>query len=47
MTEKEREREDWLEERAAIIEYEGGYARGVAEDLALEMWIAFKLGVKP
>lgn len=28
----------WIEERAAIIEFEGGIARERAEDIAVDLW---------
>ncbi len=34
----EYDKQEWLEERAAIIEFDGGLPRAEAERLALECW---------
>ena len=34
----EYDKREWLDERAAIIEYDGGMTREEAEKLALECW---------
>ena len=38
MTDAELSRHEWLEERAAILEFRAGYSRAEAERTALEMW---------
>jgi hypothetical protein len=38
MTDAELHREEWLSERAAILEFCGGYQRETAEAMALEEW---------
>lgn len=38
MTNDELHREEWIEERAGILEFEAGYERIVAEALAKAMW---------
>ena len=38
MTEAELHREEWIEERAGILEFDAGYERIVAEALAKAMW---------
>ena len=38
MTETELHREEWIEERAGILEFEAGRERIVAEALAKAMW---------
>lgn len=32
------EREEWIEERSAILEYEAGFPRHIAERMAVEQW---------
>jgi hypothetical protein len=38
MTDAELHREEWIEERAGILEHDAGYPRIVAEALAKAMW---------
>lgn len=32
------EREEWIEERSAILEYEAGFPRHLAERMAVSQW---------
>jgi hypothetical protein len=38
VTDAELHREEWIEERAGILEHDAGYDRTVAEALAKAMW---------
>jgi len=38
MTDAELHRQEWIEERAGILEFDAGYDRTVAEALAKAMW---------
>lgn len=38
MRQAELEREEWIEERSAILEYEAGFPRHIAERMAVEQW---------
>ena len=38
MTDAELNRQEWIEERAGILEHDAGYPRIVAEALAKAMW---------
>lgn len=40
VTDAELSRLEWLEERAAILEFMAGFSRADAERMALEMWNA-------
>lgn len=38
MTDDELHREEWIEERSGILEFDAGYDRTVAEALAADQW---------
>ncbi|MFO0335556.1 MAG: hypothetical protein ACK53C_11125 [Pseudomonadota bacterium] len=38
MTEAKLHREEWIEERAALLEFEAGYTRAEADRMAAEQW---------
>jgi hypothetical protein len=38
MSEAELHREEWIEERAAILEFEAGFPRASAERMAVQQW---------
>lgn len=41
MTEAELHREEWIEERAALLEFEGGLTRELADRRAAEQWLEY------
>lgn len=41
MTEAELHREEWIEERAALLEFEAGLTRELADRRAAEQWLEY------
>ena len=44
MTEAELHREEWIQERAGLLEFEAGYDHIVSEALAKAMWSDYQRG---
>ena len=42
MTPAEQSRDEWIEERAAILEYDAGYDQPTAERIAKRLWVSWE-----